>query len=67
MDDSNQRRHIEDRYTRIIIGRMLAVLSGMVMMFTVFLAPVGIVVIGTAIVVAGYASYRRGDFKPRHP
>lgn len=67
MENGNQRRQIEDRYTRLLIGSMLAVFAGMLMIFTVFLAPVGIVVIGTAIVIAGYASYRRGDFRPRHP
>lgn len=66
MVDGDHRR-VEDRYTRLLIGAMLAVFVGMLMMFTVFLAPVGMFIMGPAIIVAGYASYRRGDFKPRHP
>ena len=67
----------DDRFTGILIASMLAVFVGMFMLFTIFLAPVGMVVIIVAILVAGYASYKRGDFhapertphrhNPRHP
>ena len=62
----------DDRYTGILIASMLSVFVGMLMLFTIFLAPIGALLIVGAIIVAGYASYKRGDFasrphNPRHP
>jgi hypothetical protein len=65
MDSSDLHRK-ESRYTGVLIGSMLTVFVGMLMLFTIFLAPIGIAVIIAAIVVAGYAAYRRGDFHAGH-
>jgi hypothetical protein len=67
MESESQRRKRQSRYTGLLIGAMLSVFVGMLLIFTIFLAPVGIALIFGAIVVAGYASFRRGDFRPRHP
>jgi len=67
MDNGDKKRRIEERYTGVLIGSMLAVFVGMLMLFTIFLAPIGVLVIAAGIFTAGYASFRRGDFRPRHP
>ena len=77
MDTGSLHGRKDDRFTGLLIGSMLAVFVGMFMLFTIFLAPVGMVLIIAAILVAGYASYKRGDFNtaertphrhnPRHP
>ncbi len=66
MENDDVRRKKQGRYTGLLIGSMLSVFLGMLLIFTIFLAPVGIVLIFGAIVVAGYASYKRGDFTPHH-
>ena len=55
----------DSRYTGLLIASMISVFVGMLMLFTIFLAPVGALLIVAAIVVAAYASYKRGDFQPR--
>ena len=67
MESDDVRRRNQSRYTGVLIAAMLSVFAGMLLIFTIFLAPVGIALIFAALLVAGYASYRRGDFTPRHP
>ena len=64
--ESSQLHRKENRYTGLLIGSMLSVFVGMLLIFTIFLAPIGILVIFGGIVVAGYAAYKRGDFHARH-
>lgn len=67
MDTGHLReRRKEDRYTGLLIGSMLSVFVGMLLTFTIFLAPVGLALITVSLVVAGYAAYQRGDFEAKH-
>jgi uncharacterized membrane protein HdeD (DUF308 family) len=74
MENDDVRHRRESRYTGVLIGSMLAVFAGILMMFTIFLAPLGLALVFGAVFVAGWAAYRRGDFHerprrhgPRHP